>query len=73
MMTAAGETFGQRIKRLRESAGLTQADLAEAAGVPLGTLRNWEQGTREPKAKILVRLARALGITTDELLGNEPI
>src|SRR5262245_26499127 len=37
------ETRGQRLKRLREAAGLTQLPLAAAAG-SIGNVRNWEQG-----------------------------
>jgi transcriptional regulator with XRE-family HTH domain len=64
------ENLGQRIRRLREAANLTQPELAARAVVPLGTLRNWEQGTRVPMAPAIVKLARALGVTADELLGT---
>ena len=51
---------------------MSQADLAKAAKVPLGSLRNWEQETRafEPRLKALKGLARALGVTLDELAGD---
>lgn len=71
MQMATGETLGQRIQRLREAARMTQAELAAAAGVPLGTLRNWEQGTREPLASAVAKLARALKVSADKLLGEE--
>lgn len=64
--------FGARLLRLREMAGLTQASLAEAAGVPITTLRNWEHGRREPLASAVRKLASALGVTTDVLLGAAP-
>jgi DNA-binding XRE family transcriptional regulator len=35
-------SFGQHLRRLREAAGLSRADLAPWAGVPASTLRNWE-------------------------------
>ena len=43
---------------LRAAAGMTQAAFAELLGVPLGTLRNWEQGRTppEPGAQALFRL-----------------
>jgi transcriptional regulator with XRE-family HTH domain len=62
------ETLGRRIARLRKAAGLTQRGLAEKAGVSLSTLRNWEQGAREPLASAVVKLADALGVTADEVL-----
>jgi putative transcriptional regulator len=35
-------------KRIRRKLGLTQAEFAEKYGIPLGTLRDWEQHRREP-------------------------
>jgi len=35
-------------KRARVVAGLSQAEFARAYGIPLGTLRDWEQGRSEP-------------------------
>lgn len=34
--------------RLRERLGLTQQALADLLGIPVGTLRNWEQGRTRP-------------------------
>lgn len=56
------ETFGDKLKRLRDAAGLTQMQLAERAGVPLTTLRNWEHDRREPLVSALFKLADALGV-----------
>lgn len=58
-------TFGDLLRKLRERAGVTQAKLAQDAGVPIGTLRNLEQGHRSPSAASLFRLADALGIGAD--------
>jgi transcriptional regulator with XRE-family HTH domain len=54
-------TFADKFKALREDADLTQASLAEKSGVPLGNIRNYEQGLGLPLLPALVRLARALG------------
>jgi putative transcriptional regulator len=45
------------VKALRARTGLSQAEFAELLSVDLGTLRNWEQGRREPTgpAKALLR------------------
>ena len=37
-----------KIRKARESAGLTQADLSAWLGIPKRTLENWEQGSRKP-------------------------
>jgi transcriptional regulator with XRE-family HTH domain len=69
----AAEKLGHRLKRLRERAGLTQQELADAAGVPLGTLRNVEYDRREPLLGLAGKLARALGVSLDTLAGmDEP-
>jgi transcriptional regulator with XRE-family HTH domain len=56
------ETFGERLQRLRNEAGLTQMGLADRAGVPLTSLRNWEHDRREPLVSVLFKLAAALGV-----------
>lgn len=38
------------VKRLRESIGLTQEAFAAAYRIPVGTLRDWEQGRKRPDA-----------------------
>ncbi len=66
----AAETFGQRLKRLRESTGLSQHKLADLAGVPIGTLRGAEYDRREPKITTAAKIADALGVTLDVLAGR---
>lgn len=52
--------FKDRIRRAREAAGLTQAELAERVSVDKRTVRNWEAG-RVPRNAIGA-IERALGI-----------
>jgi transcriptional regulator with XRE-family HTH domain len=59
--------MGSRLKRLRTAAGFSQTRLAEASGVPIGTLRNWEQDRRTPLLDTAARVAAVLGVTLDEL------
>jgi transcriptional regulator with XRE-family HTH domain len=66
------QTFGLRLKAIRESRGLSQAALAKAIGLPVDTLRNWEQDRREPYFSSAVRLAEQLGCSLDELAGRNP-
>jgi putative transcriptional regulator len=37
-----------RVKSMRRALGLTQEQFAARYGIPLGTLRDWEQGVKEP-------------------------
>ena len=62
--------MGNRLKLLRQQRGLSQAKLAEAAGVPIGTLRGWEYGRRTPLLDAAARLADALDVSLDELAGR---
>ena len=60
--------FSERLRSLREQAGLTQESLSAKAGVPIGTLRNYEQGLRQPSWVTFVRLTAALGVTSAEFV-----
>lgn len=48
------------VKRARLRAGLSQQKFAETYGIPLGTLRDWEQGRSKPDAAAAAYL-RAIG------------
>jgi transcriptional regulator with XRE-family HTH domain len=58
-------------KRLRQAAGLSQAALAAAAGVPLRTYQEWEQGQRTPLLSAAAKVADALQVSLDDLAGRE--
>jgi transcriptional regulator with XRE-family HTH domain len=63
--------MGERFKRLREAAGMSQSQLARAAGMPVRTLQQWEQGRRTPLFDAAVRVADALQVSLDDLAGRE--
>jgi transcriptional regulator with XRE-family HTH domain len=58
--------FAEVLQRLRESAGLTQAGLAEKAGLSLRTVQSWEQGRRSPVSPDFFKLIQALGVDCRE-------
>jgi transcriptional regulator with XRE-family HTH domain len=64
--------MGQRLRSIRKEAGFSQWQLSVAANVPLGTLRNWEQGLRIPSLDKAARIAQALGVSLDHLAGLPP-
>lgn len=61
-------SIGARIKAARESAGMTQAGLANAIGVQGQTIWRYEHGETTPGADVLGRIARACGVSSDALL-----
>ena len=64
---------GAAVKALRESRGMTQAELAEKIGVSSKTVSNWETGKGLPDISLLQPLAGALGISLIELMNGEHI
>ena len=67
------EPFGQRMARLRKAAGYTQRSLATELGISFRMVAYYEAQTEHIPAHLLPRLADALGITVDQLLGREGI
>ena len=61
---------GTRISRFRRERGLTQKQLADKVGVERFVISHYEHGRYCPGILYLVRLAGALGVTADELLGS---
>ena len=57
--------FGENLKRVREEKGWTQQKLADESGVPVSTLRGYEQGQRSPTWEAVVSIAEALGVSLD--------
>lgn len=65
-------TLGQRIAQLRKAKGLSQEALADLVGVSRQAVSKWELDEAQPDAAKLVLLARALKVSTDQLLlGDE--
>lgn len=54
----------------RKRAGMTQRVASERSGIPLSTIRRWEQGVNEPDVASIIKLADLYGCTTDALLGS---
>jgi len=64
-------TFGERVKHFRELKGLTQEQLAAEIGVAKTTITGYERGNREPDVAKIKKLAKALCVSGNELLGIE--
>jgi transcriptional regulator with XRE-family HTH domain len=64
------DIFSERIRSERKKLGLEQAELAVKAGLPATSISHFEGGTRKPSFDNLRRLAQALRVSTDYLLGR---
>jgi transcriptional regulator with XRE-family HTH domain len=73
MKTKTLDGFGTRLATLRQSRGVTQAELGRAAGVSQRVIAYYETESTQPPGALLVDLARALKVSSDVLLGLAPI
>lgn len=64
------ERIGNRITKARKKLNLNQKELADKCGITEATLSRYENGLREPKSEIVVKMADVLNVTTDYLLGR---
>ena len=69
-MPESSDAFPARLRAAREKRGLTQGELAKRAGLQMSAISHFETGTRKPSFENLRRLADALDVTTDYLLGR---
>lgn len=64
---------GDNIRRLRESHGMTQADIAEIAGVTDKAVSTWELGTKEPRMGALQKIADYFGVKKSDIVDDADI
>jgi transcriptional regulator with XRE-family HTH domain len=62
------EEIGARIKLLRQQRGLTQVELGERLDMTQSNLSAIERGSRGVTVHQVVRIAKALGVSTDQIL-----
>jgi transcriptional regulator with XRE-family HTH domain len=68
-MMIGNEIFGQRMARIRKAKGYTQVELAKRMDIIQVLISDYECDKLRPYHEMIVRLAKALDISTDELLG----
>jgi transcriptional regulator with XRE-family HTH domain len=66
-----GESFGKRMARLRQAAGYSQRDLAREVGISQRMIAYYESKAEHPPTHLLPVIAKAIGVTADQLLGME--
>lgn len=61
--------FSKNLLTYRTDSGLTRKEMADIVGVSLSTYTNYEAGNRSPNIELLPKIAAALHVSIDELLG----
>ncbi len=67
-MKSESVKLGKNLKRIRVGKGITQGDIVRALGISRSFVSNIENGKTNPTLSTISKLAKALGVTTDELL-----
>lgn len=60
--------LSERIRNLRISRSMSQVELAEKLGVTKQSVSNWENDNIQPSIEMLVKISKALNVSTDSLL-----
>ena len=63
-------TFSEQLRKYRIKKGLTQQELASLLNINRVSYARWENNSREPNLETIVKLAKILDTTTDNLLGQ---
>jgi transcriptional regulator with XRE-family HTH domain len=64
---------GSRLATLRKAAGLSQTELAKAISVSQQTVAYWETSAVPPRSDVLPKMAKALGVRVEDILGDAPV
>ncbi len=72
-MTVDQSNLAQQLKLIRTSRSLTQRQFGAAVGISQRMIAYYETQGGQPSVRALVKIANALNISTDELLGREEI
>ena len=64
-------TFGSKLKFLREEKGLTQTQLAKLVYIDKSTIAKYENNNIQPSTHMVIVMAKFFNVSTDYLLGLE--
>ena len=67
-MKSESAKLGKNLKRIRTEKSLTQGDIVRSLGFSRSFVSNIENGKTNPTLSTITNLAKALGVSTDELL-----
>lgn len=61
------------MRGIRVLRGMSRSQAAEAIGVTTETIGRWERGESEPTRPYLISMARAYGVSIDQLVGEKAL
>ncbi|HNP87515.1 MAG TPA: helix-turn-helix transcriptional regulator [Kouleothrix sp.] len=64
------QRFGEKLRTLRERAGLSYRQLAVQLGVAHSHLAGLEAGSHQPSAELILKIAKFFQVTTDQLMDD---
>lgn len=67
-MKSESAKLGKNLKRIRTEKSITQGDIVRTLGVSRSFVSNIENGKTNPTLATIAKLAKAVGVTTNELL-----
>jgi transcriptional regulator with XRE-family HTH domain len=70
---SAAKEVGRRITGILEAKGWRRTDLIRRSGLKQASVYEWLRGEAEPRGEALSKIAQALEVSTDYLLGSDPV
>jgi transcriptional regulator with XRE-family HTH domain len=67
-MKDEAKKLGKNLKRIRTEKGISQGDIVRTLGMPKSFVSSIENGKTNPTLATITKLAKALGVSSDELL-----
>jgi len=65
--------LGESLSRARTARGITQRELAKMTGVSYRVIAHYETVVKNPSPDVVVKIAKALKVSADELMGLKPL
>lgn len=74
-MTRQGSVgdFGKNLKKVRESLGMSAAELAQYSGLTPGCISHIEVGSRDPSLSTIIRILSVIPVKFEVLIGFSPL
>lgn len=68
IMASEAQKLGKNLKRIRTEKGISQGDIARSFGLDKAFISNIENGKTNPTLATITKLAKAVGVSVEELL-----